>query len=313
MSPFQSERAMEEAMERHLSELLAPHDLDLLVIGRQVILESGRCIDLLGIDTTGRIWIVELKLGQAEPSVIPQVIGYNRELANNTRDDFIELVRDASGHDLEAIFKAHFCHTLPRRVNDDQAMLIVAASFHRSVLDCVDEFADTHLHLVPFRYVARNGRLRLLLPAGADRHEPDTRGVRVPLREKRVAQWASTPPPSTRHAPRLDIRWFWHLYEPRFVSPIVPVQAIHDVYVVWMGTQTREGSRFDALWHIPFGRHFLSLIKESDDWERVYLLPDVAIDPFVPLTDIPTFTPGRIAGHRIVAYRRRAAGHRMTE
>lgn len=80
-----------------------------------------------------------------------------------------------------------------------------------------------------------------------------------------------------------------------------------------MEIQKIEGSHFDALWHIPFGRHFLSLIRESADWERVYLRPDVAIDPFMPLTQIPTFTPDRAAGHRIVAYRRRAAVGRATE
>lgn len=311
--PIQSELHLEEAMETHLSELLAPHDLDLLVIGRQVILESGRCIDLLAIDTTGRIWIVELKLGQADPSVIPQVIDYSTELMARTRGDFIELVRDASGRDLETLFEAHFGHALPNRVNDDQAMLVIASSFHRRVMICVDRFWGTDLQLVPFRYVTRGGRLRLIPPTGADRNEPDGSGVPMPLHQKRVSERATTPPPSMPRAIRLDIRWFWHLHEPRFVSPIVPLHTIHDLYVKWMEIQKSEGSHFDALWHIPFGRHFLSLIRESTDWERVYLLPDVAIDPFMPLTEIPTFTPDRAAGHRIVAYRRRAAVGRATE
>lgn len=312
-APIQSELHLEEAMETHLPELLAPHDLDLLVIGRQVILESGRCVDLLAIDTTGRIWIVELKLGQADPSVVPQVIDYSTELMTKTRDDFIELVRHASGRDLEPLFEAHFGHALPYTVNDNQAMLVIASSFHRRVMVCVDRFSGTHLQLVPFRYVTRGGRLRLIPPTGADRHEPNAIGVPVPLRQKRVSERITAPPPSTPRATRLDIRWFWHLHEPRLVSPIVPLHAIHDLYVKWMEMQKSQGSRFDALWHIPFGRHFLSLIRESAEWERVYLLPDVVIDPFMPLTEIPTFTAGRAAGHRVVAYRRRAEVGRATE
>lgn len=220
-APIQSELHLEDAMETHLPELLAPHDLDLLVIGRQVILESGRCVDLLAIDTTGRIWIVELKLGRADPSVVPQVIDYSTELMTKTRGDFIELVRDASGRDLETLYEAHFGHALPSRVNVNQAMLVIASSFHRRVIICVDSFSDTHLRLVPFRYVTRGGRLRLIPPTGADRHEPGASGVPVPLRQKRVSERATSPPPSTPRATRLDIRWFWHLHEQRFISPIV--------------------------------------------------------------------------------------------
>ena len=64
---LRTESDLEDYLQVHLSLHLSLLGLNLLVTGRQVDTTAGGIIDLLAIDATGVIYIIELKLGQAPP------------------------------------------------------------------------------------------------------------------------------------------------------------------------------------------------------------------------------------------------------
>jgi len=70
--PVSSEEEIEIHLENH-PELL---DKDLYIIGRQVKTDSGKIIDLLGLDTTGNVIVIELKRHQTSRDVVSQILEY---------------------------------------------------------------------------------------------------------------------------------------------------------------------------------------------------------------------------------------------
>lgn len=101
VSAFRLEKALEDYLAAHLS---LPGER-LLIIGRQVergkqikrgtqVITVGARIDLLAIDSTGVIYIIELKLGEAGESIIAQILRYRRKFKRMDREELIRDVAD---------------------------------------------------------------------------------------------------------------------------------------------------------------------------------------------------------------------------
>lgn len=151
---------MEDAFEEHLPELLQPFGMNLLVLGRQVLLRSGRRIDLLAVDDAGTLWIVELKVGLAKPSVVAQVLDYGSQLVASNWASLSALAVAGSGYTPAALYHQHF-GTAPPRLRAEPRMLIIAGSFDRSVLTSLGALTATHLDVIALNYSVRHGRVRV--------------------------------------------------------------------------------------------------------------------------------------------------------
>lgn len=135
---FRVEKDLEDYLEAHLS---LPGQ-DLLIIGRQVKTVGG-VIDLLAIDSTGVIYIIELKLNAASPSVIGQVLGYRRSIKRLNREKIVRLVADCDPKiDLVESFQRHFGHPLPETVNESQVLMIIAASIDPKTANVILELLE---------------------------------------------------------------------------------------------------------------------------------------------------------------------------
>ena len=85
-----------------------------LLIGRQVYTDFGKYIDLLAIDATGSIIIIELKKHKTPRDVVAQTIDYAAWVENLSSEKFVQIYADfAANHRLpdltfDQAFKAKF-------------------------------------------------------------------------------------------------------------------------------------------------------------------------------------------------------------
>lgn len=72
-----SNALLEKEIEDYIeNNSIIPLGEPMLIIGRQVITATRGIIDLLGIDSSGRLVVVELKKGSATKDIIDQILGY---------------------------------------------------------------------------------------------------------------------------------------------------------------------------------------------------------------------------------------------
>lgn len=84
---LESESLLEEQITRDIS-ILSDH---WLLIGRQVYTDFGKYIDLLAIDATGSIIIIELKKHKMPRDVVAQTIDYAAWVENLSSERFVQV------------------------------------------------------------------------------------------------------------------------------------------------------------------------------------------------------------------------------
>ncbi len=104
---------------------------DLLVIGREVVTQYGKKIDLLCIDKNGDLVVIELKRGNAPRDVIAQVLEYASWIDGLSADEVVEIANEylmkKQGINLEKAFYNKFGKPLPEVINESHKILIVAS------------------------------------------------------------------------------------------------------------------------------------------------------------------------------------------
>jgi len=108
-----------------------------MVIGRQVLTDHGGFIDLLAIDVTGNLIVLELKRDKTDREVVSQVLDY-ASWVQELEYEGVASVFDAhqakygggSKVSLEDAFRAFFCTDIPEDVNTSHEMVIVATDLH---------------------------------------------------------------------------------------------------------------------------------------------------------------------------------------
>lgn len=101
----------------------------LLIIGRQVATAHGGYIDLLALDETAAVHVIELKRDKTPRDVTAQTLDYGSWVSELGRAD-IQAIFEARnpGAVLEEAFAERFNDTLPEEVNGTQTFTIVAAT-----------------------------------------------------------------------------------------------------------------------------------------------------------------------------------------
>jgi hypothetical protein len=144
---------LEERIETWLADDISLISSDLLVVGRQVETDFGGAIDLLCLDYTGDLVIVELKREKTPREVTAQVLDYAswaRELSNE-RITEVAARYFADGTSLEDAFKRRFGEELPEILNEYHKMLIVASDVDSSTERIIHYLSDTYGVAINFR------------------------------------------------------------------------------------------------------------------------------------------------------------------
>ena len=139
-----NEIGREEDLHKWLKNDISMLDPALLVIGSKVRTDSGKEIDLLCLDSTGDLVVVELKKGQTQRDVTAQALDY----ASWVRDLSYERITGiaaaylGSKDSLDQSFEEKFGDSLPDTLNQGHRSLIVAEEMDDSTERIVRYLAD---------------------------------------------------------------------------------------------------------------------------------------------------------------------------
>ncbi|MES2093499.1 MAG: hypothetical protein V4531_06790 [Actinomycetota bacterium] len=133
----------------------------LLIIGRQVLTAHGGYIDLLALDETAAVHVIELKRDKTPRDVTAQALDYGSWVSTLSRAD-IHAIFEAyrAGVALEEAFAERFNEILPEEVNASQIFTIVAASVDAAterIVRFLNEDFGVPINVVLFRHFTDNG------------------------------------------------------------------------------------------------------------------------------------------------------------
>ncbi len=160
---------LEERIENWISRDIRVLDPKLLVIGEQVATDFGKFIDLLCMNSTGDLVIVELKRDKTPRDVVAQALDYAswvKDLESDRIQEIAEKYFEGKGTDLESAFAAKFKKDFPEVINQDHAMRIVASEIDDDTERIIRYLSETHsvdINAVRFQFFqATDGRQMLV-------------------------------------------------------------------------------------------------------------------------------------------------------
>ena len=112
---------------------------DLLVIGKEVVLPSGKRLDLLCIDKSAALVVVELKRDDSGQSVEWQAIKYASYCSNFTSEDIFKqysVYKNRSEHEAEKLIE-EFIDVDIEALNETQRIILVSKEFNPEVISAV--------------------------------------------------------------------------------------------------------------------------------------------------------------------------------
>ena len=137
-----SEIDLEKRLEDWLVSDISMLESNLMVIGRQVRTDFGGEIDLLCLDSTGSLVVVELKKGLTRRDVAAQSLDYASWARGQSSSDINKLAEKFLGYPLEEAFKTRFATDLPDTLNESHRSLIVAAAMDEGTERIVRYLSD---------------------------------------------------------------------------------------------------------------------------------------------------------------------------
>lgn len=172
--------------EARLEELIAADPsvlgMDLLIIGQQEI-AFGKRIDLLAIDSEGRLAIVELKRDKTPRDVVAQTLEYGAWAATLDLSQIEEIyaAHRADGSDLSQAFSERFGSPLPDAFSGDVHRLIIVCSELDTSTERIVTYLSTRgvpINVVFFRSFRDSGGEFLARTWFIERKEAEVRASR---------------------------------------------------------------------------------------------------------------------------------------
>ena len=128
-SSIQAEKRLEEVINSRV-ELVDP---SLMVVGRQVVTAYGKLIDLLALDSEGRVVIVELKRERTPRDVVAQLLDYASWVQSLTYEDVTDIYLEHNpSRRFEQAFAERFGADPPDSLNEEHRAVIVASELDPS-------------------------------------------------------------------------------------------------------------------------------------------------------------------------------------
>ena len=153
----------EQRIEKWISSDISLLSPDLLIIGEQVETAFGKFIDLLCIDRSGSLVIVELKRDKTPREVTARALDYASWVKDLDAEGIDAIAAQRlKDETLEDAFQSKFGISLPEVINDHHAMLVVASEIDDSTERIIRYLSETHgvdINAVRFQFFqAQDGR-----------------------------------------------------------------------------------------------------------------------------------------------------------
>ncbi len=112
---------------------------DLLVIAKELILPSGRRLDLLAVDKEGALVIIELKRDDSGSDVEWQAIKYASYCSSFSQDEIYKYFAEYLGTDVDdaQVKIEEFIDCEPEDLNEKQRIVLVSKEFNSEVISAV--------------------------------------------------------------------------------------------------------------------------------------------------------------------------------
>ena len=150
-SKFDEERRLEELLAHQLDVLGS----DLLAIGRQVITPSGKRADVLAVDPTGDLYVIELKRDRTPRDAVAQVLDYGSWASKLSHEEILEIYQEQHPDiPFEQAFSARFGSGPPESLNQAHRLILVASELDAASQRIIDYCQDSGMPInaVFFRY-----------------------------------------------------------------------------------------------------------------------------------------------------------------
>lgn len=134
---------------------------NLLVIGRQVITDFGKRVDLLAIDSQGELLVIELKKDRTPREVVAQALEYGFWVQGLSFEAIRDLyAKHHGGDDFDSAFTSHFEAEIPEALNTSHQLVVVATGMDASTEQIVEYVRgyDVPINVLFFEYLTDDGR-----------------------------------------------------------------------------------------------------------------------------------------------------------
>jgi hypothetical protein len=148
---------LEERLEDWINADVRLVDSQLLIMGRQVATDYGGYIDLLAVDRSGDLVLLELKRGKTSREVVAQALDYASWASGLSRDRVVDIADDHLGGPayFEAAFRTKFGSDLPEIINSTHRIVVVASEVDASSERIIQYLSRNHgvnINAVTFQY-----------------------------------------------------------------------------------------------------------------------------------------------------------------
>lgn len=155
---------------------------DIAVIGRQVRTKSGP-MDLLGIDKTGNLVIIEIKRDKLPREALAQAIDYASDIAELSIDELEEICFGHSGKNLDELISESFPDVDIENLNINSTQRIVLVGFSiESALERMIEWLfynyNVNINAVVLNYIRTSSGDELLAKTSIISEELEQEGVK---------------------------------------------------------------------------------------------------------------------------------------
>jgi Endonuclease NucS len=158
ISVIDSELRLENALAQDISIL----STQLMLIGRQVATSYGKFIDMLAMDMSGNLSIIELKKSKTPREVVAQLLDYASWAKSLSYEEISAIYSDKNpGKKLEEGFDDAFGSSLPEQINQRHEMIVVASELDTSTERIINYLTDNYgvpINAVFFRFFRDDDR-----------------------------------------------------------------------------------------------------------------------------------------------------------
>lgn len=157
-SGIASEERLEDILEERIDILGLGR---LFQIGRQVVTDFGKRIDLLAMDQAGDLYVIELKKDRTPREVVAQTLEYGFWAQTLSFEAIRELfAKQHEGEDFESAFTTYFEAEIPEAINTSHQLVVLATDMDVSTEQIVEYVRGygVPINVLFFEYLADEGR-----------------------------------------------------------------------------------------------------------------------------------------------------------
>ena len=162
------ELEQESVLQKIIADDISIVDSRLMVIGREVSTSFGGKIDVLAVDATGNLAVIELKRNRTPREIVAQVLDYGSWVRNLTADEIagsfidyqVRFLKTGTPKSINDAFKERF-GVVPDSLNSSHQLIIVAGSLDPSterIVNYLMEAYEVEINAVFFRVFDDDGR-----------------------------------------------------------------------------------------------------------------------------------------------------------